>query len=76
MRLKSTITNNQLKFFGFTIIFEEPFMATRDTGSVYGIYIDNDKQISYNHISMKDESVLPAIMDLVEAGFIEEKEDI
>lgn len=51
-------------------------MATRDTGSVYGIYIDNDKQISYNHISMKDESVLPAIMDLVEAGFIEEKEDI
>lgn len=72
MRLKPTVTEQDLLEFGFEIISSNPLIAVRNRGLHYGIFIDKNRTIRYNNISIEDEDISPAILDLILAGLTEE----
>lgn len=72
MRLKPTVTEQDLIDFGFKIISSNPIIAVRNRNFHYGIFINKDRTIQYNNISVADEDISPAILDLILAGLVEE----
>lgn len=72
MRLKPTVQIQDLIDFGFEIIVEEPLMAVRDKTSIYGVYINAKREIMYNTISMFEQDIKSAIIDMILADCIEE----